>query len=328
MAMHNQDNYDLIEEFTYLGGNTEAYNEAHVIARVALLNRIVSDQRWYDLVTEWAGQTGLLQHAKKCRDLWLELLELIGEEALEQFWQGADIINISVNDNEDAETLQAKIRSLFSRADTESELFYNDLSSSNHARSELLTNMIEKFVREDLRLPWVWVAWELIERAFADLFGYSTATIWTQHQSVELLNPPAPPLSITFTTYPGESAREARARLLEEISKPLEQFDAILEDTYIPKGQRRMDMEESIEQQVDCFFRHRVLGDSIYSINLYDGEDQKRPIPLDRSNVKRNIERAIGLLGIQGIFWPDAKEEDIELARKYWLEAGGDDRER
>jgi hypothetical protein len=297
--------------FGSLGGKTEALNEAHVIARIAFMNQLVQHDRCKQVLTTCAEQAGLLSPALKSQELILELTEATGCKTVEEFYQllkenqGKDTLTFSTNleGPEQIENLEARVKELFLSWVNEYNTFEMLIRSKDC--TEIVVEGIVEFVKHELALPWAWVAHELMELSYTNLFGLATGRAVTKKLWYEPIDPPAPQVELTFQTLPGESSSQALLRLSEEI-KPI--LDLLLvPPPRISAGKSRN--PSVIEQQVDWFFRHKILGESINSIANAPDRDGPR-VKKDRATIREGIGEAVGLLSIAPQIWADVDVDE------------------
>jgi len=311
-----------------LGGSTEAYNKAHVIARIELISRIAELENYQQLWDEWAANVGILEPILACERVWERLQELLGDNEyyrwrrhMEESEGDTSSVYVDVEDPDKAKVISTEVNGLIKTADAAADVLLARMNEVNNWDDSFIESIIS-LVKNDLHLPWSWVAYELFQlsiripgvRAKGEI---SIEIFWT-----EKIQYPAPELSFVFDPIPEETAEEQSSRFAREVSIYRDQVDAISSEIAVPAGQRRD--PEKIAQYIGWMFRNRVLSESILGISEYEKDGKKRVIPVDRSHVRYGINQAVGLLGVAGQFWNDASEDDIALAKRFWVSTDGE----
>ncbi|GIV77444.1 MAG: hypothetical protein KatS3mg050_1838 [Litorilinea sp.] len=300
--------------FSRLSGRTHAYNEGHLVARLALMRHITGLDRYEEIVRELAEEAGLHPIVVECQGIWRRLLAILGPDNFQRLREGENTFVLEVEDGEEAEAIQRELQELVERLCDALERFVAQMAALRGDFSDRMADRLIDFVKDELRLPWAWVAYELIEQTFYAFYGAAHYQVMHKDVWYEPSMPPAPPVTLNFQTYPDEPWEEAARRLEEEVAAVLGEFTRAREAHEIPKGKRLS--KEVIERNVGWFFRRHVLGESIRSIaRSGDGTG----IEYDRKLVRDGINQVMGLLSVSGLFWKEIPEEEIlALGKDYW----------
>lgn len=305
--MSVEDFHSINKFFGRMSGATVALNREHTIARAALMNQIMYYSPCHQVLTFCWQQNGMLAQAVPCRRLILELTNAMGLTVQDFYLLIKSNQKERLNIEAGTEEKQARIRTLINDFEHEFSELLRRFRETNHT---IIADRIIGFVKQELKLPWAWVAYELGEASYRWLFDIALCRMRYKTVWVEPIDPPAPPIDFAFRTSPDESVSEARKRFIEEQEQIKRQLD-----TYaLPAGKSRN--PEAIERHVDWFFRNRILGESITSI-AKSLDEEREP---DRKTVRDGINDTFALLSIASQFWNDV-ETIGKSERKFWYSA-------
>jgi hypothetical protein len=173
------------------------------------------------------------------------------------------------------------IAALQERAAADPDRAADEFADSFDANIDQLSRRALAFVRDDLRLPWAWVIFEVLEAfacdSVAKIFGIGVEKS-IQRQS--------PPIKVAFRSRAHEAAEEIRARLLAELEPVLA---SLCGATRRPDSVKR---DERIEKWVTWFYRQRIRGESVRAI----AKDYRTAD--DRPTIRRGIVQAARLLAL------------------------------
>jgi hypothetical protein len=284
-----------------LAGSTEAEMWMHAVARAALLNLLVSDPTVDQLFWRW-------MHMTRFGRAVYELVEQFGRCA-EAFGMGnayeftrfrkntpADgMITIQAADASEADRISDSLSASVAEVD---RLLDELIESSNDLDPTQLADEAVILVRDEWKLPWPWLANELIHAWFLIMhncaFGArSTINYWIESDELQR---PAPAIDFHFMTKPAETISDSYQRFLNELSQrvivPFQVAAAPL-----PRG--RVTDELVAARYVEWWYRKNILRESIRSIA--DKDDGKRSL------VRYGIRQAKRWLSVANCAW---KEQD------------------
>ena len=283
-----------------LSAKSHAELHMHSVARAALMNRLMSDpdvvalyERW--AIGTWPGQTTLgfrerLDRAAQAigRTSWAGLMQETGSE----FWRtGEFTVEVDVADDDDPALVRARFDEALDDAARLGEALVaavEEVDSNAALWSEAVA-----LVRDRWKLPWPWLAWELVRCWYVcvcDVAFDQRSYIRLQAVSFES-DPPAPPLD----WVPGEPLSKAMARLYREAHASVDP---------LPKGKKTA--PEIVRRYVDWWYRVKIGKESIRSIggewadSTAEGRDDGRKL------VAHGIARAEGWLGVASYRWQGA----------------------
>jgi hypothetical protein len=290
------------ESFGFLNAlhaSTEAEHHMHALARVALLNLLSTDPTVVRRHSKWMHATRHGRAVFEFVEQFGRCAETLGLENAGAFMQlvksaPADgMVTIQAEDESDAEHISKTINAQVARAN---ELFDEVVESSGCFESEFITDEAITLVRDEWKLPWPWVANELVRlwilRMHSLTYGIRfTQVCWAESDP---LDRPAPSAEFTFASKPDETIRQALERFLREtkttIVHPFVEASAPL-----PKGTKTR--EAIAVRYVEWWYRKNILAESIRSIAGKD--DDKRAL------VRRGIRRAELWLNVSNCVWKD-----------------------
>jgi hypothetical protein len=135
-------------------------------------------------------------------------------------------------------------------------------------RVDFIAPDVVTFVRDELGLPWPWVAIELCQVLVLEAMGIICGGPWHMTWHVELEDPAAPDLRFTFEVQPGETISTAHRRFIDEantFSTRLEEAAPAVEVGRVPSDLSH-EARDGVGEYARWFYRHRVCGESIRSI--------------------------------------------------------------
>jgi hypothetical protein len=231
---------------------TYADGVRHGAARVELLDCLADDAQVLARFEAWGREIGLIQATEEAASLADEVAQRCGLRGRFDVWQRRGEITVEPPD-------EAQDQALLQALDQAVERFLAALR-----RSDGVFDAACGYVRDELRLPWVWLAWGLakmlLKGAVAALYGIEV------HEEVSFTpeDPLAADVTFTFRTRPeeGETARAAQQRLQEEVAAVYAQ----IQPEPLPTGRLRKDLVEKTRRNVRWFYRHRVCHETPYAI--------------------------------------------------------------
>ncbi len=277
-------------------GETLADLEMHAEARAVLLNLLVRDptvtslfDRWIDAtpVGRLACQLGEHLHLTACTAGFPTVHDLM--KALDSVTNDILTIPLDVADEAEAARVAQTVRDLLAEGEN---LFDAYVTAVGDLETTPLFDEVAVLVRDEWRLPWPWLAWELLRfwlnwLSSAPFGKRHVVNFWTEPND---LGQPGP--TITFATRPGESIVDAMQRAIDEVFTPLEEA---AQAAQLPTGRRTN--PEIVQRYTEWWYRHRILGDSMRTIAEKD--EGKRKL------VRHGIGQAERWLGIVNATWKD-----------------------
>ncbi len=262
----------------HLGGETEADNERHVVARVAFLNRAIQNERFQEVFDAWWRQTGLGDRALILRERLTRLAAL----AKVEHWSLVSE-ELSLAECEEHEDPQG----LVDRADAAVDRF---LWAWNSANWGALVDELTRLVRSEWKLSWGWLVAELVEWCAETTLDVALLRISEKTIRYAPKLSVAPPIAFHFETQPEETVDQAAIRLLQGFGDTLARLEQACEQASLPAGKTTND--ETTERYVDWLYRHQCCGETIYHIEHND------PYESSRQSIQQGIKRAKKLLSL------------------------------
>jgi hypothetical protein len=160
-------------------------------------------------------------------------------------------------------------------------------------------------VVNDLGLRWIWLGIDLYRAFVTHVIGRLRNITQPIVGMVPRGDVPAPRLTCTFSTHPGEMVHAAQQRLRKEIEAVM----AHLESARPPQGRVPANLEREAQQGVGKYarwlYRHRLCGESIRSLAQRYHTEQRHPRPFwqcdCRRGVRYGIKEAERLLGLADV---------------------------
>ncbi len=277
-------------------GETLADLEMHSEARAALLTLLDRDPTVNALFDRWTDETTVGRLASQLGECLERMTRSAGFTSVPELMQAFESVTgntltlpLTVTDEREAEQVSQMLRDLIREGE---ELLDALLVAVREFDQVPLFDEVTVLVRDEWRLPWPWLAWELLRCWTLWLssapFGQTpVVNFWAEPND---LGQPAP--TITFATTPGESVGDAMLRALNEVFAPLE---AAAEAAQLPAG-RRIN-PEIVQRYTEWWYRRRIRGESVRSIA---GKDDDR-----RKLVRHGIGQAERWLGMVNWTWKD-----------------------
>lgn len=260
-----------------LAGKSEADNVRHVVVRVAFLNEFRQDERVEAVYHEWRVRFGLQPIAL---ELACTLDKLAQAEGLRHRGELFDDSQ-ALSDAEGCDELDDRANQLF-------DALIGRLGGIDW--EDVGSDAIE-FVKS-LGLPWPWLAGELLWMFFLEFYGFVTGREFVEEVSVDPVAQVAPPTELQYSSRPDETAREALARLLEEVHEVIKRLAEPIAE--LPRGRVPANLDAEYEDGVGrygrWFYRQRIRGESINAI--------ARDAHFDRATVRYGLREAERLLGL------------------------------
>ena len=280
---------DYFPEKGALAGSTHADNVKHVIARQALIEILIKDERVVDLWWKWGGYTGLNEAAHN-------LAFAIDQVAVAAGFEDPGSVSVlyETGSDDDVGAFQNSLPlELVEGASAADQIFNECIKQlSRHAKRRLQEAV--EFVHGTLKLPWNWLALESIQCFQFALIGFATGQILRHDAWAEEIDPLAPEIDVEFHGVPGETVSQALDRLSESFLKGFNELRQPYKDQSIPRGRVPTDDEaefnEGVGKYARWFYRNCLCGESIRKIGATDG--------YDRSTVRYGIDEAERLLGL------------------------------
>ncbi len=277
-------------------GETLADLEMHAEARAVLLNLLVRDPTVTALFDRWTDGTPVGRLACQLAEHLERTTGTAGFDHVQDLMQALESMTgdtltlpLNVADEAEAERISQTVSDLLTEAD---QLLGAYLAAVQGFDAATLFDDAAVLVRDEWRLPWPWLAWELsrfwLHWLSSAPFGKRhVVNFWTEPND---LGQPAP--TITFATRPGESIGDAMQRAIDEVFTPLEEA---AQAAQLPTGRRTN--PEIVQRYTEWWYRHRILGDSMRTIAEKD--EGKRKL------VRHGIGQAERWLGIVNATWKD-----------------------
>jgi hypothetical protein len=187
-----------IEEMHTLTGTTHAENMRHIIARIELLNCLSEDLKVCARIETWGRDIGLIQAAEAFVGVLDAIAQLCGlAHRSDLFLQDQDRGGIRLPDDMSDEELSRPVSQAIAR-------YQEAMHRSSQATEAAVT-----YVRDELHLPWPWLAYELHLKLLMDTYQYIIGIDAPMGYRLDPDDPPAAPFSWTFDTRPGETLSAA-----------------------------------------------------------------------------------------------------------------------
>jgi hypothetical protein len=285
-----------IEEMHTLTGTTHAENMRHIIARIELLNCFSEDPRVIARIETWGNDIGLIQAAKELASMLDSTAQLCGlAYRSDLFLQDQDRSGIRLPDDMSDEELSHQIFQAIAR-----------YQEAMHRISQSAEAAIT-YVRDELHLPWPWLACELHLKLLMDTYQYVLGVEMPMGYRLDPNDPPAAPFNWTFETRPGETLSAARRRFTEEANTAFAQLQALLDHgADAPLGRIRRDIEDTVRRNTRWFYQHR--SSRVSQRRLARTYHDERAVDPDhdstfeccscRTNVRGGIREAERVLGL------------------------------
>ncbi len=281
-------------------GASLAELQMHGEARAALLKLLLADPTVGALFDRWTLETQVGQLTLALRDHLARTAQTAGFPhvqallaALRDATDGTVTLTLDVVDGAEAKRVFRTAGELLEEA--------ADLSGALTAAkagfdAEPLSVEAVALVRDEWKLPWPWLAWELVRWWLGWLEGAPFGLRQEVQFRTESTGWEHPAPALAFRTTPGESIEDALRRCHDEVVAPLEAAAAAAR---LPNGRRTR--SELVRRNTEWWYRRHIRGESLRSIA--DKDDDKRSL------VRHGIEQAHRWLGIAGWRWKD--EADV-----------------
>ena len=276
---------ETIPERDGLLGETDGDNVRHVIVRAEFLDRFFGGPRIKAAIKDWVQRTPLQRLTQEMSRGLIRLGYLAGISWNQIGWDEDTGVRVSpVGDavaSQDVEEVNALVRSflLELRAFSESDILGTVVAEAVH-------------LLESLDLVYQWLAIELIQVYFANLFVDDFSWQYTDKLESETPNILAAEMTFEFSTREGETVREAIGRIRHEVELAigeLERYQQPLSRGTMPGLNR-----PTLKKYTKWFYLNSVVGQSIKSIAEEEfPEDGDR-----RKDVRGGIKRVRDLLDL------------------------------
>jgi hypothetical protein len=294
-----------IEEMYHVTGATYADNLRHGCARVELLNCLDEDPQVLAHLETWGREIGLIQAAEEAARLGEEEAELCGVRGRWEIWRREEHEPLGPPDEARDQVLSERLTQAMERV---LEAFRRNTEVFEAACA---------YVRDELQLPWIWLAWELSNMLLLDEFQYVFGIELRKGLRFIPEDPPAADFSWTFAKRPGETFRSMQQRFIEESNQAYAQIQPASGDVVdVPTGRLRKDLEETTRRYTRWFYRHRFCQENPYQIAKThhaerDQAHQQQPFPKCSClrNVLDGIKEAERVLGLTPYFFRPSSEE-------------------
>lgn len=261
-----------------LHGETEGDNVRHLIVRATFLDYFFGDPKIKAAIQDWLQRTPLKQQAQEMSRTLIKIGDLAGITWDQIGWDedtgfrlppGVEAIPIQYE-----EEANAVVRS-----------FLFELRAFSD--SDVLGTVISEVVPllESLDLGYQWLAIELLQVYFANLFVDDFCWQYTDKLDSETPDILAEEMTFVFSTQEGETKRDASCRFRDEVAlaiEGLERYQRPLPRGTLPKLNRT-----PLKKYARWFYLNSVVGQSIRSIaeeEFPEDEDRRKDI---RGGIKR-----------------------------------------
>jgi hypothetical protein len=270
--------------------------DMHLEARLVLFELLQFNPDVIELFERWADGTDLGREVIGYRHFLERVGTTLGFESWADYVRAADedpggerLITIEEAETEEEarRIWQQRIRDLEAECDPRIETFEQAIRDFD---AEGFMQDVTGLVRGKWVLPWPWVAIGLAHEWFLSMYSIAFArpilvTDWIEPAD---RNPTVP----HFETREGERLTDAMRRLIEETLGAQE-----------PPARKRRASSEVVARYVECWYRNRIMKQSVRSIA---GADDKRKL------VRHAIRRADEWLGCSNWIWDDQPSETPE----------------
>jgi hypothetical protein len=289
-----------IEEMHALSGTTHVENMRHIIARIELLNCLTEDPRVIARIETWGNDIGLIRAVDEVATVFDRVAQQCGlAHRADLFMSEQDSDTITLQDEALDEELSQQVSQVLER-------YQEAIHHSSPAIEAAIT-----YVRDELHLPWPWLAYELYMKLLMDTYQYMFGIDVPLGYRLDPDDPPVSPLSLIFETRPGETLRAAQRRFTEEANAAFAQLQALPDDeNHAPLGLIRRDLEDTVRRNTRWLYRHLICHDCPYQIaKAYHaeriGEDHDRPFGdcSCQQNIRDGIREAKRVLGLTPFFF-------------------------
>jgi hypothetical protein len=285
-----------IEEMHSLSGTTHADNMRHIIARIELLNCFSEDPRVIARIETWGNDTGLIQAAEEFVTVLDSIAQLCGlAHRSDLFLQDQNTGGIRLPDDMSDEKLSSQLSQAIAR-------YQEAMHCSSQSTEAAIT-----YVRDELHLPWPWLALELHLKLLMDTYQYIIGIDALMGYRLDPDDPPAASFSWTFETRPGETVSAAQRRFTEEANTAFAQLHALADDgDRAPLGRIHKHLEDTVRRNTRWFYRYRICGEPQRQIaRTYHAEragEAEHNLTFERcscrTNVRDGIKEAKRVLGL------------------------------
>jgi hypothetical protein len=285
-----------IEEMHTLTGTTHAENMRHIIARIELLNCLSEDPRVIAQIETWGNDIGLIQAVKELATVLDRQTQCYGlEHRSDLFLPDQDLEALTPRDEALADELSQQV----SRA---LERYQEAIHRSSPAIEAAIT-----YVRDELHLPWPWLAYELYLKLLMDTYQHCIGIEMPMGYRLDPDDPPAAPFSWTFETRPGETLNAAQHRFTQEANAAFAQLQVLPdEEAHAPLGRIRKDLEDTVRRNTRWFYQYQIgkvpqnkLARTYHAERVNEpGHDKEPPACSCRTNVRDGIREAERVLGL------------------------------
>jgi hypothetical protein len=268
-----------IEEMHVLTGTTHADNMRHIIARIE----------------PWGNEIGLIRAAEELASVLDSIAQCCRvEHRSDLFVREQDAEGIRVQDDASDDELSQQVSEAIER-------YLEAMHGSSRSIESAIT-----YVRDELHLPWPWLAYELHLKLLMDSYQYVVGIDMPLGYRFDPDDPPAAPFSWTFETRPGETLSAAQRRFTEEANAAVAQLQALPNEASPAElGRIRQDLEQITRRNTRWFYRHRICQERINQLaKTYHTEragDPDHPTFPDcscRGTVRTGIKEADRVLGL------------------------------
>ncbi|MDQ3695604.1 MAG: hypothetical protein M3464_18595 [Chloroflexota bacterium] len=281
-----------------LAGETEADNKNHVIARVALINLLVTDPGVRELFSKWTEETSIGRAAKLaavCREQGDRIARILGlahwGDVVERINPESQTIVVDVDIDDDGEAIQRELDEAGDAMESAIEEYESALSAlSGEEEADHIIGEAITYVRAKWAHSWPWMPYELME---CWCYSMMDLTNRTTTQKTSWLAAPWERPAAPFSTRPGEALEDAITRLAEE---------TLAGSIDLPAG-RRTDAE-IIGRYVEWWYRRNIRRESINRIAGDVARERGREDDA-RSHVRYGIGRAQKWLAVINWVWQD-----------------------
>ena len=260
---------ETIPERDGIHGETTGDNVRYVIVRAEFLDRFFGDPKIKAAIKDWVQRTPLKRQVQQMSRAVKQFGDLAGISWNQIGWD--EDTGVLVSPGTDAVATQ-KVE----EANTLVRSFLLELRG--FSESNILGTVVGEAVHllESLDLGYQWLAIELLQVYFANLFVDDFSWRYTDKLDAEPVNVLAAAITYEFSTGEGETETQAIVRLRQEVEQTIEKLGRYQQP--LPRGRLLGLTQSTLRRNARWFYLNRVAGRSIRSIakEEFAGEEDRR----------------------------------------------------